>query len=58
MNGKEAGVRTPDDQAQVSSPGSQRTYRRWRMLTFVIAAAFLITPVLFLLYLWLRRLYG
>lgn len=36
---------------------SNRTYRRWRALSFFIAFAFLLLPVLFIAYLCLSRLH-
>ncbi len=47
----------PSPHSQQSSEASAgrstgRTYRRWRALTVTIAVAFLLLPVLFLLYLW------
>ena len=57
MNGEESDAWTPEEENPTASPGWRRTYRRWRMLTWVIAAAFLILPVLFLLYLGLHQVH-
>jgi len=51
MNAKPSDARTPEQRDATASPGWRRTYRRWRMLTWIIAVAFLILPVLFILYL-------